>query len=207
LLLFYIFNLDCKALFSRTDAIQKLPDYDFFDISTEAASNSDLQILGSRVGSASEVFTNVELLFGKKWIEEQNFSIHRFLLDLLKNLMEVFGGSLKGEKEGCRLTNFLFDCIIEFLDWKYGYFCRSGYRDWLVISQSLNRDQMFKEVLKEMHRWTEMGGKALYILADRDMVNSMKKWSKCSFEGFEVGVEIENAMIHMLVEELVFDLC
>jgi Domain of unknown function (DUF4378) len=193
-------------LFGSTEAIQKLPDYDFFDISTETTLNSDLQIIGGRVGCASEVFSNVELLFGKNWIEEENFSIHGFHLDLLKNLMEVFCGSLNGEKEGCRLTNFLFDCIIEFLDWKYGYFCKSGYRDWLVIAQSFNRDQLFKEILKEMHRWTEMGGKALYVLADRDMENSMGRWSKCNFEGFEVGAEIENAMVHMLVEELVFDL-
>lgn len=194
-------------LFGSTDAIKKLPDYDFFDISTETSSNSELQILGSRIGCASEVFSNIELLFGKNWIKEENFSIHSFLLDLLKNVMEVFGGSFNGEKEGCRLTNFLFDCIIEFLDWKYCYFCKSGYRGWLVISQSLNRDHLFKEILKEMHQWSEMGGKALYVLADRDVGNSIGRWLKCNFEGFEVGVEVENAIIHMLVEELLFDLC
>lgn len=194
-------------LFGSTDTIQKQTDFDSLDMSIETTSNSNLHTLASRIGCTSEVFSNIELLFGENRIEEENFSVHSFLLDLLKNILEAFGGSLNGEKEGVRLTNFLFDCIIECFDRKYSYFCKSGYKGWLIIYQTVKRDQLLKEILKEMQRWSEMGGKALSILADSDMGNSIEKWSKCRFEGFEIGVEIESAIIHTLVDEFVFDLC
>lgn len=194
-------------LFGSTDTIHKQTDFDSLDMSIETTSNSNLHTLASRIGCTSEVFSNIELLFGENRIEEENFSVHSFLLDLLKNILEAFGGSLNGEKEGVRLTNFLFDCIIECFDRKYSYFCKSGYKGWLIIYQTVKRDQLLKEILKEMQRWSEMGGKALSILADSDMGNSIEKWSKCRFEGFEIGVEIESAIIHTLVDEFVFDLC
>ncbi|XP_078174352.1 dnaA initiator-associating protein [Carex rostrata] len=196
-----------KMLFGSTDTIQKQTDFDSLDMSSETTSNSNLHTLASRIGYTSGVFSNIELLFGENRIEEENFSVHSFLLDLLKNILEAFGGSLNGEQEGVRLTNFLFDCIIEFFDRKYSCFCKSGYKGWLIIYQTVKRDQLLKEILKEMQRWSEMGGKTLSILADSDMGNSIEKWSKCRFEGFEIGVEIESAIIHTLVDEFVFDLC
>lgn len=156
------------------------------------------------ISDAELLFKNISFYGSDRTLE---YSLDSFLLDSLESIIDVFCSNLKAAKEGNQLREFLFDCLMECLESKFGHFCRSGFRTWLKLPPILCRDQLMREVHVEMRGWRDLAGKALDDLVEKDMAVSNMKWTGCETEAFDAGVEIQSDILYELIDEMVIDLC
>lgn len=149
--------------------------------------------------------------FGSNWADDS--SIDLFLHDMLEAMINASNISSKcssgfaANKEGSSLRRLHFDCMIECLDSKYGCLCSSGYRAWSILPLLLGKDMLVKEVEKEITGWTDLAGKILDELIEKDMNLSTGQWTEFKVEAFEICMQIEENVLQVLIDETVIDFC
>lgn len=177
---------------------------------------SEERLTGSELAHANEKILNAELLFRTRTAHNldgmEGFVISPRLLDELESFARVawtdFNGfiGLEDTKAGNHLRGFLFDCIIECLDSKYGRYCNSGFKAWSRLPLCINTKTLIQDVAKEVRRWTGLAGMAHDEIIEWEMSYSLGKWTDFDIEAFETGNEIDGDILQNLVEEIVMDL-
>ncbi|KAJ8761299.1 hypothetical protein K2173_001355 [Erythroxylum novogranatense] len=165
---------------------------------------------------AKEVILKAELLFGNAALQNsdrmRSFLIGPVLLDELESVHGVqwtkFSHLLgfSESKDDNIVRRFLFDCLIECLDSKYGRYSNSGFRTWKRVKFCKNADMLIQEVEEEVKRWTSLAGMIPDEIIEWEMSNSLGKWTDFGIEAFETGSEVDWGILEMLVEEIVIDL-
>ncbi|XP_050269758.1 uncharacterized protein LOC126713875 [Quercus robur] len=177
---------------------------------------SEERLTGSELAHANEKILNAELLFRTRTAHNldgmEGFVISPHLLDELESFARVawtdsngFIG-LEDTKAGNHLRGFLFDCIIECLDSKYGRYCNSGFKAWSRLPLCMNTKTLIQDVAKEVRRWTGLAGMVPDEIIEWEMSYSLGKWTDFDIEAFETGNEIDGDILQNLVEEIVMDL-
>ncbi|XP_059644159.1 uncharacterized protein LOC132285939 [Cornus florida] len=177
---------------------------------------ADTRLKGSQLTHAKEVIFNAEMLFGNAALHNSegttNFHICYFLLDELETLSSLiwtnFGWFLGFEdpEEGNQFQEFLFDCVIEYLDSRYGRYCKYGFSAWTRLPSHMNAEKLIIEVVDEVRRWTDFAGLTPDELIERVISHSLGKWTDFEIEAFETGAEIGGDILQILVDEIVVDL-
>lgn len=173
------------------------------------------RLTGGKLIYAKNVILNAELLFGNaspRGSEKmKRFIIGPFLLDELETLagaMWINFNSLPGfeeSKEGNQLRRFLFDCVIECLDSKYGRYCNSGFKAWRRVPSHMNAEMLIRDIGEEVRRWINLAGMIPDEIIEWEMSHSLGKWTDFEIEAFETGAEIDWDILQTLVGEIVED--
>uniref|UniRef100_A0A2P2JPC2 Uncharacterized protein LOC8269347 n=2 Tax=Rhizophora mucronata TaxID=61149 RepID=A0A2P2JPC2_RHIMU len=174
------------------------------------------RLTDSRLTYVKEVILKAELLFGNASPHNsdrtRSFLIGPFLLGELEtlagamwtNFNHLFG--FDESKESDTLRRFLFDCVIEFLDSKYGRYCDSGFKAWKRVPLCKNAEMMVHEVGEEIRRWTNLAGMIPDEIIEWEMSHSLGKWTDFEIEAFETGMDVDSGILEALVGEIVMDL-
>ncbi|KAK9271751.1 hypothetical protein L1049_002114 [Liquidambar formosana] len=172
------------------------------------------ELSGSKLTHAKEVILNAQLLFGNAALHSDGMKdifIAPFLdeLDTIANAMSKSNCCFNFEemKETNQCRQFLFDCLIECLDSKYGRYCKSGFKAWTRLPLCMSTEMLIQGVDEEVRRWTDLAGKIPDEIIEWEMSHSLGKWTDFEIEAFEDGAEVGGDILQILVEEIVRDLC
>ncbi|KAJ0099572.1 hypothetical protein Patl1_21437 [Pistacia atlantica] len=175
-----------------------------------------LGLTGSKLTYAKDVILNAELLFGNTSLLNsggvRDFLVSPFVLDELEVLATAMWPNFncllgfEETKEGAQLRGFLFDCVIECFDVKYGRHCNSGFKAWMRLPLRMKAEMLIREVGEEVIRWTHLAGMTPDEIIECEMSNSLGKWTDSNIEAFETGAEIGLDILQILVEEIVIDI-
>ncbi|XP_057482680.1 uncharacterized protein LOC130769398 [Actinidia eriantha] len=176
----------------------------------------ETELKGSKLVHAEDVILNTELIFSNAALQNSNgsrdFSVCQFLIFelgiLASALWPEFGEFLNVEdtNDGNQLKQFLFDCVIEYLDSRYGLYGNSGFKAWARMPLCMTSDTLTGGVVVEVKRWTRLAGKIPDHIIERDMSHSLGKWTDFEIEAYEAGAEIGRELLQILVDEIVIDL-
>ncbi|KAG6500379.1 uncharacterized protein LOC121996963 [Zingiber officinale] len=189
-----------------------------------------IQHLSRITSSADDIpyevgFSNFEFFEARRFISNavllfENFtssdtgsfgiSLESTLLDLLQGvcdalLVPTVDPRYRGVKETDRLRELLFDCMIECLDSKYSFSCKSGYMTYFKKPFLLNREKLMEELHKQITDWMDLAGKFLDDLVKNEMKSTTENWTVCKIEACEAGMELESNILQALVEEILID--
>ncbi|KAH7848043.1 hypothetical protein Vadar_033172 [Vaccinium darrowii] len=179
---------------------------------------ADTGLKGGKLVHAEEVILNAELIFKNSALQNSNgsndFCLSQFLVNeletLAKGLWAEFGHFLQcveDPKHGNQLKQFLFDCVIEYLDSSYVQYCNSGFRAWAKMPLCTTNDMLITGIVGEVRRWTQLAGMIPDEIIETEMSRSLGKWTDFDREGYETGAAIDVELMQMLVDEIVIDLC
>lgn len=144
---------------------------------------------GSWNGYVWEVISNAELLF-------------RGASPVVPLLLET----LETTAEEPRLRRLLFDCMIEHLEVKYAHFCRAGFRAWLKLP-SLSGRELRRELCDKIRACGDpRRGRTLEEMIEEEAGDLNGIWADFQLEAFEWGVDLEDDLLRVLVNEIVTDL-
>uniref|UniRef100_A0A0A9DNH0 DUF4378 domain-containing protein n=1 Tax=Arundo donax TaxID=35708 RepID=A0A0A9DNH0_ARUDO len=171
----------------------------------------DFKFLESRLHSIGEAISNAELLLGSSVLPSttSGLTLHPFIIKTLENTVDIFGGEESSdliEEKKYQRTNFLFDCIVESLDSKFSNFGKCGYKAWLKLPLSSNKDLLKQQVLEEISSWRESSGTALSRVAEKEVDQVTARWDASRVEAFDISIAIENDILDALVGEFALDL-
>ncbi|KVI02791.1 protein of unknown function DUF4378 [Cynara cardunculus var. scolymus] len=176
----------------------------------------DAGVKGNKRAHITETIFNAELVLGNQMAQKPNetnsFLVCRLLLEL-ETVAEVmwmkFGDFLGSEnpKAGYQMKLVAFDCLIEYLDLKYGKYSKCGFRVWTTVPPFMGPEILVHEVVEEVRRWMGFVGRRSDELVEVDMSHWLGKWTDFEIEGYEIGARIEGDVLEMLVDEIVVDLC
>ncbi|KAJ4825596.1 hypothetical protein Tsubulata_022664 [Turnera subulata] len=174
------------------------------------------RLTSSKFFHAKEVILNAELVFGNLSSSNSDrvkrLLICPFLLDELETLGAAMWINLSSllsfeENKGSdQLRRFLFDCVIECLDSKYGRYCNTGFKAWRRVPKSMDAEMLIGEIGEEVRRWTNLLGMIPDEIIEWEMSHSLGKWTDFEVEAFETGAEIDREILQALVDEIVTDL-
>ncbi|MCD7452996.1 hypothetical protein HAX54_019055 [Datura stramonium] len=175
------------------------------------------QLKGSKLSYAKEVVLNTELIFGTPPEQQalpvdDGFSVSHFLLnelEMLSSLLWMTFGQLLGcndPKQMNQLKGFAFDCLLEYLDSKFGRYSDSGFRTWIKLPSSMTKEILIADIIEEVRVWTEFVALIPDELIEWDMSHSLGKWTDFEIEEFECGIEVDRHILQVLVDEVVLDL-
>uniref|UniRef100_A0A5B6Z2X7 DUF4378 domain-containing protein n=1 Tax=Davidia involucrata TaxID=16924 RepID=A0A5B6Z2X7_DAVIN len=177
---------------------------------------ADARLKGNKLIHAKEVIMNAELVFGNVAACNSDgmgdFSVSCFLLNELDTLASVIWTNcgcflgFEDSEEGNQLRGFLLDCVIEYLESRYGRYSKSGFRAWTRLPACMNSEMLIHEVVKEVRRWADLAGLIPDELIEGEMSYSLGKWTDFEIEAFETGAEIHGDILEILVDEIVTDL-
>ncbi|KAK1363615.1 hypothetical protein POM88_039176 [Heracleum sosnowskyi] len=173
--------------------------------------NIGSKLEASKLDYAKEVILNAELLFRSSaqhdYDVDKGFSISRFLIDKLDALGSVLCASsssfAKFNNKRTALQGFLFDCIIEYIDSRYGPWFKYDNKKPGNLLLCINAEMLIKEIVKEIISW-----KALASLIPDEHIE--KEMSCClgrclEKELFETGAAIDEDIFQILVDEILID--
>ncbi|KAM7278915.1 hypothetical protein ACFE04_006049 [Oxalis oulophora] len=171
---------------------------------------------GSKLMHAKAVILDAEIMFANITQETLNGEKHLLvgptLLDTLAETLSIDWNSHLGFKEDNQMKGFLFDCIIEYLDCKCCQYYNSRF-DHLPCSNSrfdhlpcTNSDMLIRDFGIEFRKWTEYASMIPNDLIECEMHHSFEKSATFHPDGFETGIEIDEGILQVLVEEIVLDL-
>uniref|UniRef100_A0A5B6Z2R2 DUF4378 domain-containing protein n=1 Tax=Davidia involucrata TaxID=16924 RepID=A0A5B6Z2R2_DAVIN len=174
------------------------------------------RLKGSQLAHAKEVIMNAELVFGNGALHNSDgmgdFSVTCFLFNELETLASVIWTNcscflgFENTKEGNQLCGFPLDCVIEYLDSRYGRYSKSGFKAWTRLPLCMNAEMLIHEVVEEVRRWADLAGLIPDELIEKEMSYSLGKWTDFEIEAFEIGAEIGGDILQILVDEIVVDL-
>ncbi|CAA7397678.1 unnamed protein product [Spirodela intermedia] len=144
---------------------------------------------GSWNGYIWEVISNAELIF-------------RGASPIVPLLLET----LETTAEEPRLRRLLFDCMIEHLDVKYAQFCGAGFRAWLKLPSLCGRELRRELCDKIRACGGPRRGRTLEEMIEEEASDVNGRWADFQFEAFEWGVDLEDDLLRILVNEIVSDL-
>ncbi|PRQ49812.1 hypothetical protein RchiOBHm_Chr2g0126071 [Rosa chinensis] len=164
---------------------------------------------------ACEIILNAELLFGDATMHNMDGMEGSFMSPFLRDLetiassrmtsFNMFGG-LEDIEKGSQLDGLFFDCVIEYIDSKYAWYCNAGFRYWKELALSMNQKLIFQEVEEEIKKWTRLPGMISDEIVAWEMSHSFRKWTEFDIEAFEAGSEIDGDIFQTLVNEIAIDL-
>ncbi|XP_047310288.1 uncharacterized protein LOC124913898 [Impatiens glandulifera] len=153
---------------------------------------------------AKEVILNAEMVF-QSFDGSKEFSLAGYLIEELESLASAMP-AMEDIKDGYQLKGFLFDCIVEYLDSRYGPCWKTGFRAWRRTSPTrITGDILTSGVVEEVKRWTKFAGWNVDEIIEWEMSHGLGKWTDFEIEGFEIGVEIEEELLDNLVNEVLAD--
>ncbi|KAA8530587.1 hypothetical protein F0562_005296 [Nyssa sinensis] len=175
---------------------------------------ADARLKGSKLVHAKEVIMNAELVFGYAAVSDGmgDFSVSCLLLNELETLASVIWTNcgcflgFEDTKEGDQIRGFLLDCVIEYLESRYGQYAKCGFKAWTRLPSCMNTDMLIHEVVEEVRRWADLAGLIPDELIEREMSYSLGKWTDFEIEAFEIGTAIDWDILQLLVDEIVIDL-
>lgn len=163
---------------------------------------------GSKLDYAKEVILNAELLFGSSvqhdYDVNKGFSISRFLTDELDTLAGVLCTSsscfAKFNNKRTTLQRFVFDCITEYIDSRYGPWFKYDNRNLLLC---INAEMLINDIVKEIIGWKGLAS----VIPDEHIEKEMSCCLERCFEIelFETGAAIDEDIFQNLVDEILID--
>lgn len=175
----------------------------------------DTKLKGSKLVHANEVILNTELVFGNAIQTNKDktsaFSISCFLVDELETLASVLwttSSCVSGfeDTKGNLLKGFLFDCVIEYLESRYGPYSKCGIKTFRSLPLCMNTEMLIREVVEEIRSWTSLTGFVMDELIEKELSCCLGKWTDFEIEVFETGVAIDWDILQFLVDEVVLEL-
>ncbi|KAM5578104.1 hypothetical protein ABKV19_008434 [Rosa sericea] len=164
---------------------------------------------------ACEIILNAELLFGNATMHNMDGMEGPFMSPFLRDLetiassrmtsFNMFGG-LEDIEKGSQPDGLFFDCVIEYIESKYAWYCNAGFRYWKELPLSMNQKLIFQEVEEEIKKWTRLSGMISDEIVAWEMSHSFRKWTEFDIEAFEAGSEIDGDILQTLVNEVAIDL-
>ncbi|KAF9593215.1 hypothetical protein IFM89_020710 [Coptis chinensis] len=206
---------DCATSIStaRTRMDKMTDSLDSIQFVLDGTDRNNIGIVRNDLYYASEVIINADILLGSL---SESHRVGDFpvapLLDKLGALPDApwstpnCGMEIVGSKDGYQRRKFLLDCLLEFLDSKYGVYCKSRFKAWPTLPFQVNGESLTKEVYEEIQRCEEFVGKSSDDILMRDMNHSLGSWMDFEVEAFEIGQKIESDILQVLVNEVVIDL-
>ncbi|XP_073003955.1 uncharacterized protein [Typha latifolia] len=180
------------------------------------ASTFELAIQESKLRYSEEVVLNAELLLENisyfRSERTKSSSLAVFLHETMEAILDAFCISTRctfsfaKTTEGNLLRNLVLDFIIEFLASLYSRYCNFGYNSWLKVLLFCIKDRLVAEIEKEMKSWYPMIGKAIEDLVEKDFDKSTEIWIDFSTKAFQIGMQIEDDILQILIDEVVLDL-
>lgn len=172
---------------------------------------------GNKLTHAKEVLLNAELIFRNAALHDPNgntdFSLSQFLIYELETLARVlrenFGHPIfvDDTKDGNQLKGFLFDCMIEYLDSRYGLYCKSGFTAWSRMTRCMTSDKLIGEIAEQIRMWMCWAGMIPDEIIEMEMSHPFGKSTDLEIEEFEKVADIERDLLQILVDEIAVDLC
>lgn len=172
---------------------------------------------GNEVEQVKEVLFNAELVFHSSLLSGSAVGKgsqikHLFLdgLDMLTSVLWMnFGCSLGVEdgKEANQLKRFVLDSIMEYLGMRFQEFHESRSKVSRKLPLRMSNNMLILEIVEAVRRWEEASRFSVDELVEREMSCSLEEWTSCETEAFETGIEISRHLFHILVDEIVMDLC
>lgn len=173
--------------------------------------NIGSRLEGSKLDYAKEVILNAELLFGSSvqhdYDVDKGFSISRFLTDELDTLAGVLCTSsssfAKFNNKKSALQGFLFDCIIEYMDSRYGPCFKYDNQTPRNLLLCINAERLINEIVKEIISWKALAS----LIPDEHIEKEMSRHLGRCFENelFETGAAIDEDIFQILVDEILIE--
>ncbi|XP_022930494.1 uncharacterized protein LOC111436933 [Cucurbita moschata] len=146
-----------------------------------------------------DILCDVELMFNDYVLGRSREVINPYLFNILEN-------QNKGSEQRVR-RKALFDCVCECLDLRCRQYVGGGYKMWGKGLGVLGRkEQLGKEIWKEISEWSGMGDCMVDELVDNDMSCWHGRWLDFEVDAFTIGVELESQILDSLVEEVLGDI-
>ncbi|XP_021763581.1 uncharacterized protein LOC110728222 [Chenopodium quinoa] len=169
----------------------------------------------TKLDYVQEIVLNAELLFGNAATPSSSrildFLIGPFLDELESLVVAAWKDSIilgiEVRKEDNPLRRFLFDCLVECLDVKYTRYSDSGFRTWSRLPKCIDAEVLIKTFDEEVRKWISFSGNTTDGIIEREMSTSLGKWTDFEIEAFEMGAEISQDIVQILIDEIVTDLC
>ncbi|KAL8117982.1 hypothetical protein AgCh_015759 [Apium graveolens] len=166
---------------------------------------------GSKLDYAKEVILNTELLFGSSMQHDydvnKRFFISCFLPDELDTLASVLCTSCSSfarfNTKRTSLQGLLFDCIIEYMDMRYGPCFKYGNKTPRNKLLCVSAEMLTNEIVKEIISWEGLPS----LITDEHIEKEMSCCLERCFENelFETGAAIDEDIFHILVDEMLID--
>lgn len=177
---------------------------------------ADGHLKGRKLTHAKEVILNAELVFVNAALPDAvvngGFSISHFVLNELELLASVMRTNFSGfvafdinNKEGNQLKGFVFDCVIEYLESRFGRYSNSGFNAWTRLPLRMKTEMLMCEIVEEVGRWAGLAGLMVDELIEHEMSRSFGKWTDFELEAFETGTEIDQQILQSLITEVAVD--
>ncbi|KAM3285636.1 hypothetical protein P3S67_024435 [Capsicum chacoense] len=109
-------------------------------------------------------------------------------------------------KQMNQLKGFAFDCLLEFLDSKFGRYSDSGFRTHTKLPSSMTKGILIADIIDEVKEWTKFVSLIPDELTGWDMSNSLGKCTNLEIEEYKCGTEVARHILEELVDEVVLDL-
>lgn len=168
------------------------------------------------LGHVKQVVLNAELLFGNAQLYRQDGLERLFLgpilleLEAIANIawtnINMLTGSNPAKSGNNQYRGFLFDCLIECLERKYGRHPNSGFGAWTKLLPCVDREIIIGDVESDMKKWTRLVGMATDEIVEWEMSHSLGKWTDFDIEAFEIGAEACEDILDALVDETLIGL-
>ncbi|XAR71368.1 hypothetical protein NMG60_11028594 [Bertholletia excelsa] len=156
-----------------------------------------------KLADAKQVLLNAELVFRHVALQNPNESRDISISHFLIHELETLSYGIKGIKDRKQCKEFFFDCVIEYLDSRYGLYSTSGLKASTRISPDMTADKLIRSVVEETRRWARLAGKVPDDIIETEMSRSLGKWTQFEIEVYEVGVEIAWDLLHVMLDEVV----
>ncbi|XP_027119822.1 uncharacterized protein [Coffea arabica] len=149
-----------------------------------------------------EMLSNIELMFKDFALGRAGQIINPGLFDQLESQKTVL---CKDEPKISRQV--LFDSVAECLDIRFRRYVGGGYKTWVNgLSLVRSKGKLAEEAYKEISGWNDMGDCMVDELVGKDMSSKHGRWLDFEIEAFELGVQIGNRILNLLLDEVIADI-
>ncbi|XP_058751237.1 uncharacterized protein LOC131624308 [Vicia villosa] len=163
----------------------------------------------NKLNHMKDVIFIAELVLGN--VTRQSEDLPQLLISciLVDELDNMATDAMRGNFNRSQLKGFLFDCVVEYLE---SNCCHNYYNvfslwcAWTKIPLCMKGEILVEEVKSEIKKWEVIAGMEPEKIIDWEMSHSLGKWTDFNVEAFEFGVDIENYLLQILVDEIVEDL-
>lgn len=159
----------------------------------------------SKLAYAKDVILNMELISKNttRTLSLLHFLIYEFE-NLATTMLSEFGPLLGFEDKTHKnqILEFAFDCVIEYIDTKYGRYTSCGLVTWTKMPLCL----IANDLVNEIRRWMGFGEYALDEIIEFEMSRLCGKWDDFGIEEYEIGAQMGKDLLQILVDEIVVDL-
>lgn len=162
----------------------------------------------NKLNHMKEIIFMAELVLGN--VTRQSEDLPQLLVSciLADELENMASDAMRRNFNRSQLKGFLFDCVIEYLE---SNCCHNFYNvfslwcAWTKVPLCMKGEILVEEVKSEIKKWEFIAGMEPDEIIDWEMSYSLGKWTDFNVEAFEFGVDIEDYVLQILVDEIVED--